>query len=217
MNFVDPFASLADSYENWYKTPLGSFVIREEEKALRGLLPMGEKFLEVGAGTGWWLRKFRYPEVVAVEPSSRMLEIGKKRTPWVRWICARGEELPLEDESFDVVLLFTVLEFVQDVRKVLNESMRVLKKNGVLIVGILNALSSWVALYRRLGDKGIEPWSRAHFYTKEDLVELLGTCEMEREVVFLSPNATPPFEEADLAGKRAGNCGVIYAGRWRKR
>lgn len=216
MSFVDPFANLADSYENWYETPLGAFVIGEEEKALRDLLPMGEKFLEVGAGTGWWLRKFEYPRIVAVEPSPRMLEIGKKNVPWARWICARGEELPLENESFDVVLLFTVLEFVQDVRKVLNESMRVLKKNGALIVGILNALSPWAALYRRLGDKGVEPWSCAHFYTKEDLIELLGTCEMEREVVFLSPNATFPFEEADLAGKKAGNPGAIYVGRWRK-
>ncbi|MEN3007698.1 class I SAM-dependent methyltransferase [Pseudothermotoga sp.] len=216
MNLNDPFANLAESYDSWYETPLGSFIIKEEEKILRDLLPAGEKFLEVGAGTGWWLRRFRYSEVVAIEPSIRMLEIGKKNAPWARWICAMGEELPLENESFDVVLLFTVLEFVQDVRKTLNESMRVLKKNGILIVGILNALSSWVALYRRLGDKGIEPWNRARFYTKEDLIELLGMCEAEREAIFLSPNAIPPFEEADVAGRRAGNHGAIYVGSWRK-
>ncbi|ETN89595.1 hypothetical protein TNMX_00940 [Thermus sp. NMX2.A1] len=53
----DPFAPLAEAYEAWYETPLGAFAIAEEEKALRALLPPGESLLEVGAGTGYWLRR----------------------------------------------------------------------------------------------------------------------------------------------------------------
>ncbi|KAF2957425.1 MAG: class I SAM-dependent methyltransferase [Thermotoga caldifontis] len=217
MSFKDVFAEIAHDYESWYETPLGSFVIKEEEKALKKLIPAGERLLEIGAGTGWWLRRLNYPVMVAVEPSTIMLEIGRKNVPSAQWICAKGEELPLHDESFDVVLIFTTLEFVQDPQKVLNESLRVLKQNGALVVGILNGLSPWVALYRKLSDRGVKPWSHARFYTKEDLIELLGPCESEAEAVFLSPNASPPYEEANLAGVRAGNCGAIYVAMWRKK
>jgi hypothetical protein len=40
---------------------LGAFVIAEEERALLRLLPPGESLLEVGAGTGYWLRRLPYP------------------------------------------------------------------------------------------------------------------------------------------------------------
>ncbi|MFN4232903.1 methyltransferase [Thermus sp.] len=51
----DPFVTLAEGYEAWYETPLGAFVIAEEERALQSLLPPGESLLEVGPRipSGW--------------------------------------------------------------------------------------------------------------------------------------------------------------------
>lgn len=116
---MDPFASLAEAYEAWYGTPLGAYVIAEEERALKGLLPPGESLLEVGAGTGYWLRRLPYPQKVGVEPSEAMLAVGRRRAPEATWVRAWGEALPFPGESFDVVLLFTTLEFVEDVERVL--------------------------------------------------------------------------------------------------
>ena len=177
---------------------MGAYVIAEEERALKGLLPPGESLLEVGAGTGYWLRRLPYPQKVGVEPSEAMLAVGRRRAPEATWVRAWGEALPFPGESFDVVLLFTTLEFVEDVERVL-----------------LEALSPWAALYRRLGEKGALPWAQARFLAREDLKALLGPPEAEGEAVFLAPEAHPPYEEADLAGRRAGNRPALYLGRWR--
>ncbi|MFN3179539.1 MAG: class I SAM-dependent methyltransferase, partial [Thermus sp.] len=137
------------------------------------------------------------------------------RVPEAKWVEGHGEALPFPETSFDVVLLFTVLEFVEDVEKTLSEARRVLKPGGRLLVGILEALSPWAALYRRLGERGVLPWTQARFLTREDLKDLLGPPEAEGEAVFLAPEAQPPFFEADRAGRRAGNRGALYLGRWR--
>ena len=212
---MDPFASLAEAYEAWYETPLGAYVIAEEERALKGLLPAGESLLEVGAGTGYWLRRLAYPKKVGVEPSEAMRRLGKERVPEAEWVAAQGEALPFADGAFDVVLLFTVLEFVGEVERVLAEARGVLKPGGALVVGVLEALSPWAALYRRLGEKGVLPWAQARFLAREDLKALLGFPEAEGEAVFLAPEANPPYEEADQAGRRAGNRPALYLGRWR--
>jgi ubiquinone/menaquinone biosynthesis C-methylase UbiE len=154
---VDPFAPIAEAYEAWYETPLGAFVIAEEERALLRLLPPGESLLEVGAGTGYWLRRLPYPRKVGLEPSEAMRRLGQARAPEAVWVAGQGEDLPFAEGSFDLVLLFTTLEFVEDVEKTLCEARRVLRPEGALVVGILEALSPWAALYRRLGEKGVLP------------------------------------------------------------
>ncbi|GAA6758723.1 MULTISPECIES: class I SAM-dependent methyltransferase [Thermus] len=210
----DPFAPLAEAYEAWYETPLGAYVIGEEERALRALLPPGESLLEVGAGTGWWLRRLPYPRRVGLEASPAMLRVGRARTPEAEWVLGRAEALPFPDGSFDVVLLFTVLEFVEDVERALGEAGRVLRPGGALVVGVLEALSPWAALYRRLSERGVPPWAQARFLAREDLQALLGPPVAEGEAVFLAPEAHPPFPEADRAGRRAGNRPALYLGRW---
>ncbi|GAA6732150.1 class I SAM-dependent methyltransferase [Thermus sp. 93170] len=211
----DPFQGLAEAYEAWYETPLGAYVIAEEERALRALLPPGESLLEVGAGTGYWLRRLPYREKVGVEPSPAMRRLGEVRAKEAVWVEGRGEDLPFPGGRFDVVLLFTTLEFVGDVGRTLREARRVLRPGGALVVGILEALSPWAALYRHLGEKGVRPWTHARFLTREDLAALLGPPEAEGEAVHLAPEARPPYGEADRAGRRAGNRPALYLGRWR--
>ena len=212
---MDPFAPLAEAYEAWYETPLGAYVIAEEERALLSLLPPGESLLEVGAGTGYWLRRLPYPKRVGLEPSEAMRRLGEARAPEAAWVAGRGEALPFPQGAFDVVLLFTVLEFVEDVEKTLAEARRVLKPGGALLVGVLEALSPWAALYRRLSEKGVLPWTQARFLSREDLLALLGPPEAEAGAVHLAPEAAPPFPEAEAAGRRAGNRPALYLGRWR--
>lgn len=66
-----------------------------------------------------------------------MLAVGRRRAPEATWVRAWGEALPFPGESFDVVLLFTTLEFVEDVERVLLEARRVLRPGGALVVGVL--------------------------------------------------------------------------------
>ncbi|MHB8459846.1 MAG: class I SAM-dependent methyltransferase [Candidatus Limnocylindrales bacterium] len=218
---ANSFDEIADEYEAWYSTPLGAFVIAEEQEALlEAISGATGRLLEVGAGTGWWSRILarRGLRVTALEPSSAMRRVGAGRgVEKIEWVAGTAERLPVPNEAFDVVLLMTVLEFLPGPEHALTEAWRVVRPGGRLVVGHLDALSPWAALYRRLGDRGVSPWTRARFVESDDVATWLGRPpDGRRSCVFLAPGASPPFEEADRAGRHAGNAGALAVLRWRK-
>lgn len=219
---TDPFATLADEYEAWYATPLGAYVIEQEGQALVAALGDDRgSLLEVGAGTGWWSRILaeRGWSVTAVEPSAAMRRAGESRTAGldVRWVDATGEHLPLAEQSFDAALIMTALEFAADPPAVLAEAWRTVRPGGLLVVGILEARSPWVALYRHLADQGVAPWTAARFLGADGPERMLGRpAASRRGSVWLAPAAAPPYPEADLAGRTAGNAPALTVLAWRK-
>jgi 2-polyprenyl-3-methyl-5-hydroxy-6-metoxy-1,4-benzoquinol methylase len=79
---ANPFDEIADEYDAWYSTPLGSFVVAEEEAALLdAVADESGHLLDVGAGTGWWSRVLarRGFSVTALEPSAPMRLVGAAR------------------------------------------------------------------------------------------------------------------------------------------
>jgi SAM-dependent methyltransferase len=60
---------------------------------------------------------------------------------------ANGESLPFPDESFDIVYSGNVLEHTEDPERVLSESVRVLRKGGVLHMEMPNYLSYFEGHY----------------------------------------------------------------------
>ena len=65
-----------------------------------------------------------------------MAAIARKRG--IKVLEAYAEELPFEDESFDFVLMVTVLCFLADPFRALREATRVLKPQGRLIIGMID-------------------------------------------------------------------------------
>jgi ubiquinone/menaquinone biosynthesis C-methylase UbiE len=215
---------VAAAYDRWYETPLGAFVEAQElaalEQLLLPLLPQSV-VVEVGAGTGRvsaWLAQKGY-SVIAVEPSAAMRRYGVERTSGlsVEWLAAHASLLPFPDGAHECVLLFATLEFVAEPQRALREALRVLRSGGFLIVALLHAHSPWAALYCWLGRRGEVPWSTARFYTPEELEEMVGLPAQARaSAVFCAPTAAEPFEEADAAGRRAGNPPAMVILRWSK-
>lgn len=218
---ANPFDEIADEYDTWYDSPLGAFVIAEEQQALLEVLPKPPgQLLEVGAGTGWWSRILarRGFSVTALEPSAAMRHVGAAReSEPIEWVVGTAERLPVADEAFDVVLLMTVLEFLSSPERAIAEAWRVVRPGGTLVVGHLDPLSPWVALYRHLADRGVLPWTRARYVESDDVAGWLGrAADARSSCVFLAPSARPPFEDADRAGRRAGNAGALVILHWRK-
>lgn len=99
----------------------------------------GQKILEIGFGYGS-LMKLLYEKgasVVGTEVDTNSYKIAKQLLPKskkLKLIQVKAETLPFKNASFDIVILFDVIEHVNNPQKMIRECKRILKKNGLLYV-----------------------------------------------------------------------------------
>jgi len=103
-----------------------------------------------------------------IDPSKQMLEIAKKRGINVQ--PASGENLPFSDASFDYIAIIITVCFVKNPQEVIKEASRVLKKNGKIILGIVDKNSFLGKFYR---NKKSIFYKQASFFTIKELTGLL--------------------------------------------
>ncbi len=126
-------------------------------------LPRGAKVLDIGCGTGPYLRRFAAKGLVpfGVEPAEGMLAVARRDNPGTRVEQGVATSLPFEDESFDGVTCIEVLRYLHDddVQRSISEILRVLKPGGFFFVTLVNrlALDGFYVLQRlRQRKKGVE-------------------------------------------------------------
>jgi len=116
------------------------------------------RFLDVGCGVGYsMLRAAELPgiEAFGIDPDPNAHGVGREGSEYnlvvENIIKATAEAIPFENQYFDTVYSSHVLEHVQDEQKSLSEMKRVLKDDGVLIIGMptaamasLNAMSQYI-------------------------------------------------------------------------
>lgn len=171
------FGGIADRYDKWYSTAHGFVYDRLEKKAIDRLLPNGDnggRLLEVGCGTGHWSEYFSNKgfEVTGVDISKEMTEVARnKHIANAHFEVADGENLPFADESFDIAVAITTLEFTVNPEKMISEMIRCVKKPaGKLMVGVLNALCSY---NQKRKNKTHSVYSEASLFSPEQIKELL--------------------------------------------
>jgi demethylmenaquinone methyltransferase/2-methoxy-6-polyprenyl-1,4-benzoquinol methylase len=102
-----------------------------------GLRP-GASHLDVGSGTGLCAAISQQVvgpsgRVVALDPSTGMLEVAKKRG--VREVVeGRAESLPFSDGTFDVVSMSYMLRHIEDLMLAFSEARRVLRPGGRIVI-----------------------------------------------------------------------------------
>ena len=95
--------------------------------------------LDVGTGTGDMALALaeRWPDaaVVGVDPTARMIDVGRRKSERGRicWIQGDGLSLPFPDESFDGVVSAFLLRNVVDVPRALAEQRRVVRYGGRVV------------------------------------------------------------------------------------
>ena len=110
--------------------------MKEGLSAFLGTDPLSA-ILEVGCGTGYWLRTLagRAPLVAGVDFSSEM--IGRAKGSGAALVRARAESLPWTDRSFDRIVCINALHHFNDRDAFFAEARRVLKPGGgVLTIGL---------------------------------------------------------------------------------
>jgi SAM-dependent methyltransferase len=121
-------------------------------EAIDWLLPVGaHRVLDLGAGTGKLTTRLveRGLDVVAVDPIPDMLEVLRNSLPETRALLGTAEEIPLEDNSVDVVVVAQAWHWV-DPERAIPEVARVLRPGGRLglVWNIRDERLGWV---RELG------------------------------------------------------------------
>lgn len=126
------FENSAREYDDWFVRNGSAY--RSELAAVKAFLPSAGRGLEIGVGTG----RFAGPLglEVGVEPATAMAAIARKQG--IKVLEAYAEDLPFEDESFNFILMVTVLCFLVDPFRALGEATRVLKPQGRLIIGMID-------------------------------------------------------------------------------
>ncbi len=135
------FDAMAPEWDDRYG-PEATERIRTWCRSLR--LPGNASILDVGCGTGVssvaCAERADTPErVFALDLSRGMLREGyrKRSHNRVHWICGTATEIPLPDQSVDVVLALHVWPHIDDGDAALDEWRRVLRPSGLLYLAHL--------------------------------------------------------------------------------
>ncbi len=183
MNYVFDFKT-AQGYDKWFEDPKNKFVFDLENDLIVKLLSpqSGERLLDVGCGTGNYLNIFADMglNVTGLDSSPYMLDIARQKLGH-RAEIRRGvaEDLPFDDNTFDIATLITVLEFTENPVKAIEEACRVARDR--VFLGVLNSCAL----------KGIERRIKGIFtetiYNKACFYNVWGLQREVRSVVGKSP------------------------------
>ena len=158
------FNKYYEQYDAWYDNHQEAFL--SEIEAIKYVLPAQGIGLEIGVGTGRFASVLKIAN--GIDPAREMVNIARQRG--VDACIGTGECLPYQAGTFDYVLIVITLCFVQDPLEVLKQAHKVLKKNGRIIIGIVDRDSFLGKFYQ---EKKSVFYKNARFFSVKELTVLL--------------------------------------------
>lgn len=170
---IGPFEAHSRAYEEWFSR--NPYVYRSELKALAHFIPAAGEGLEIGVGSG----KFAKPLgiKVGVEPSARMRRLAESRG--IRVFDGVAESLPFPDARFDFALMVTTICFVDDLVKSFQEARRVLRSEGVFVIGFVDKDSPLGLVYQQRKVQNLF-YREATFYGASEVISILRRSGFEQ-------------------------------------
>ena len=173
---------------SWFN-PGHLFIMQERERRLLTLLRRHGftlldryKILEIGCGTGYWLREFikwgaRPEHIAGVDLLSDRVTEAKKLCPEaVQILCGSAAELAFPSETFDLVLQSTVFTSVLDANmkhQMAAEMLRVVKPDGCILWYDYRVNNPWNADVRGIN--------------RREIAQLFPGCPMQLHGITLAP------------------------------
>jgi SAM-dependent methyltransferase len=190
------FDAVAEGYEETIAPHVMAHLTRRRVVLAESLAPRGGRVLDVGCGTGTFLRSLpahRF-ERIGVDVSDAMLD--RARAHGLEVHRATAGDLPFDDGSFDLATTFAVLHHLIDpalVRAAVQEMCRVLKPGGAALVWDHNPLNPyWPILMRRLPqDQGDEKLVTARLVLGALRDARMADVRLRR--MTFTPDFTPPW------------------------
>ncbi len=112
-----------------------SIALKNKLNLINSFQPNKGKILDIGAGTGEFLLVAKNDgwQTIGIEPSERAKSIALNKGVSIVELTTE-----LEDQYFDVISMWHVLEHVPDLNKQIKELKRLLKPTGTLIIAVPN-------------------------------------------------------------------------------
>lgn len=172
---------LAQEYElNWWKGYRKGLewyraFSQEIEDLTKPFLDINQetKILEIGAGPAGALTFLKSNNKYAIDPLEDFFSTKEEwvrfRDPKVRYQKGKGEELPYDEDFFDLIIIDNVLDHCENPMLVLDEMNRVLKKDGIIFFR-QNVYNWWGRLMRNIME--VMTIDKGHPFTfgKKDLI-----------------------------------------------
>ena len=136
----------------WFDSPAGDAVLQAEKQLITPFLNrlFGYHILQLGCSSRHSL--------IADSPVGHKVIFTPEYDGLARLPVADNEQLPLAQDSIDVVVVHHALDFTRDSHTLLREATRVLRPGGQLLIIGFNPLSLW-GLKKVLKIKAEVPWS----------------------------------------------------------
>jgi 2-polyprenyl-3-methyl-5-hydroxy-6-metoxy-1,4-benzoquinol methylase len=126
-------------WKNISELPYFRGLLRAVEGCFYQDIPLEEPILDLGCGDGHFVTvTFDRQINIGLDPWFPPLQKAEKTKAYRSCINAVGCEMPFENEYFSTLISNSVLEHIEDVDAVLEDSWRVLKPRGRLIICVPN-------------------------------------------------------------------------------
>ena len=218
---------IAERYDQWYETKLGSFVDEVETKTALDLYQpqAGEIILDAGCGTGNFSIKLAQKGcmVTGIDISEEMLKKArckaKNENLKIDFYKQNITDINFDNNVFDGVVSMATVEFVPDLDKAYQEMKRVTKPGGKILIGTITRNSAWGKLYQEKAKDEGSVFHHAIFRDPEEFENIdPGNLIAVKDCLFISPHVSPDkiswAEDKRLVGKVRG--GFVCA-LWKKR
>jgi ubiquinone/menaquinone biosynthesis C-methylase UbiE len=164
------FDSYAQDYDHWFEDNPEVYRVQLDIlwRCMRksGFTGVG---IEIGVGSGRFAVPLGIP--FGLDPSLHLLDMARSRG--IEVIRGIAEQMPFCAETFDFALLMTSLCFIPDPARACQETCRVLKRGGKVMVGFLEQGGEIVTTYTLTPDKG-RFLQHALFRTGDEITTFLG-------------------------------------------
>jgi ubiquinone/menaquinone biosynthesis C-methylase UbiE len=159
------FDDHAENYDRWFEDHPEVYQTQRDIlwrcMQLCGFTGVG---IEIGVGSGRFAVPLGIP--YGLDPSLPLLRMAHLRG--VEVIRGIAEQMPFCSETCDFALMMTSLCFIQDPARACQETYRILKRGGKVMVGFLQRGGEIVTTYTLSRDKG-EFLRYARFRTQEEI------------------------------------------------
>jgi SAM-dependent methyltransferase len=195
------FGARATAWAETWEGPAGWGTPLYEHVLDRAEIGPGTRVLDCGCGAGRFARMAadQGASVAGVDASEELIEIAADRTPEGDFRAGDVEELPWEEDAFDVTTGFSAFQFADDKVRALSEARRVSRRAVAVVIPTRVPESGITAVFKPVfpffADEALERMKQSGMFALSEPGKLEGV---------LAAAALTPYEDDEV------DCPIVF-------